>query len=598
MLVDKNTASRERGETFLDRAATEAIRELGYGKPTSNPSKPRKSNATAPENPNADLDDDDSAPDMGFDWLAANRQAVLKVRPGRQPELADSAERILVKCDGNIYQRSGLLVRVTTTQAETVHGIKRPAGNTIIVSLDTEYLLDRLNRQIGWLRFNERRRDWVPCNAPRPLASTLLARSGQWNFKPLVSVITAPTLRPDGSILDHPGYDERTGLLLVESQPFPAIPKQPDRKQGRAALDYLLTEVLSGFSFAEPYDRASALSAILTAMVRPSLRTAPMHVFSAPLKGSGKSLLADCVAMIATGRPATVMVFTADPEEQRKRVLTILMNGDQVLSLDNLEGVLSGDAFCTALTSDTFSDRLLGTQRQGTAPTCVTWLATGNNLTVGGDMTRRVVYCTIDPRCERPEERKFSRNLAEWIPANRPALAVAALTALRSYVVAGYPAQPFPPFGSFEEWSNLVRSALVWLGEADPLLSRAGIEDADPDKRKLRALLLAWYHTFKTATRTAHDLILRAEETRLNDEGVAIPVAPELLAVLNARFSDRQGKPSSERIGNFLSKCERRMECGARFLSPSSRSGVNEWYLEIFDQNSLDLELRKFLNLS
>ena len=174
-------------------------------------------------------------------------------------------------------------------------------------------------------------------------------------------MITAPTLRPDGSILDRPGYDEDTGLLFVESQPFPTIPERPDHKQGRAALDFLLQQVLSGFTFAAPHDQAAALSAILTAMVRSSLRTAPMHVFSAPLKGSGKSLLANIVGMIATGRPATTMVFTADPEEQRKRVLTILMSGDQVLCLDNLEAVLSGEAFCTALTEDTFSDRLLGT---------------------------------------------------------------------------------------------------------------------------------------------------------------------------------------------------------------------------------------------
>ena len=150
-----------------------------------------------------------------------------------------------------------------------------------------------------------------------------------------------------------------------------------------------------------------------------------------------------------------IMVFTADPEEQRKRLLTVLMSGDQVIVLDNIEGVLSGDALCTALTTDTISDRLLGTQRQGTAPTCVTWLATGNNLTVGGDMTRRVVYCTLDPQCERPEEREFSRNLPEWIPAHRPALVVAGLTALRAYIVAGKPPQPVPNLGSFEEWSNL-----------------------------------------------------------------------------------------------------------------------------------------------
>ncbi|NJM11483.1 MAG: hypothetical protein HC889_06025 [Synechococcaceae cyanobacterium SM1_2_3] len=523
---------------------------------------------------------------------------MLKVRPGQGPELADAVEMLLVKHDGNIYQRSGYLARTATSRAETVHWMKRPAGNTIIVPLDPDHAMDRIGRLVGFIKFSERKNDWVPCNAPRSLASTLLSRSGLWNFPPLVAVITAPTLRPDGSILDRPGYDAATGLLFVESEPFPPIPERPDRKQGRAALDVLLAEVLDGFSFSGPHDQAAALSAILTAMVRPSLRTAPMHTFSAPTKGSGKSLLADCVALIATGRAATVMTFTSDPDEQRKRVLTVLLNGDQVLCLDNLEGALSGDALCTALTSDQYSDRLLGTQRQGTAPTCVTWLATGNNLTVAGDMTRRVVACTIDPRCERPEEREFPRNLSEWIPQNRPALAVAALTALRSFVVAGKPPQSLRPFGSFEEWSNLVRSALVWLGEDDPLLTRAGIEDADPVKRKLRDLLLAWYDTFKTAPATAHELILRANETYRNDEGKEIFTAPDLRDVLTTHFCDRSGNLSGKHIGDFLSKYQKRMECGACFDSPGFYGARKQWQLVISDESVLESSLRNFLKPS
>lgn len=571
------------------KAAAKALAEQGYGEPAAKPSKPRNKKDKA-----ADSKD----PASGLDWLANNRFSVLKVRPGQLPELADEAEKILAAHDGNIFQRSGYLARVATTRAETVQGIKRPAGNTVIAPLDLDYLLDRLNRQIGFTKYSERKEDWVPCNAPRPLASTLLSRSGLWNFPSLVSVITAPTLRPDGSVLSRPGYDEPTGMLFVESEPFPAIPENPDRNRGRAALDYLAEEVLAGFAFAAPNGRAAALSAILTALVRPSLRTAPMHVFSAPQKGSGKTLLANCVALVATGREATAMVFTADPEEQRKRLMSVLMSGDQVLCLDNLEGVLAGDALCAALTSDSISDRLLGTQRQGTAPTCVTWLATGNNLSVGGDMTRRVVYCTIDPRCERPEEREFSRNLSEWIPAHRPALVVEGLTALRAYIAAGRPPQPIPNFGSFEDWSGLVRAALVWLGEGDPLASRADIEDADPVRRKLHDLLLVWWHTFRTEPATTHELTLLANATNASDEGDTVPENPLLRETLTAHFSDRRGDLSAKHIGDFLSKHERRTVCGARFDPAGFYGARKRWGVHVVDQPLLDDELRKFLNLS
>ena len=95
------------------------------------------------------------------------------------------------------------------------------------------------------------------------------------------------------------------------------------------------------------------------------------------------------------------------------------------------------------------------------------WIATGNNLVVAGDLTTRIVPCNLDPQVERPEEREFQRNLYDWIPANRPALIQAGLTVLRAYIVAGKPKQPIKNFARFEDWSRLVRSALVWLGSVD-----------------------------------------------------------------------------------------------------------------------------------
>jgi len=396
--------------------------------------KARKTPKTGKNRPGDAKGGDDAAT-----RLPVGRHATLEIRPGESPELADEAERVLIERDGNIYQRSGYLARLAVSKPETVHGIRRRDGTVTIVPVDADYLTDRLNRLIAWQKYSFRMSRLVTCNAPRQVASTLLSRSGAWAFKQLTGIITAPTLRPDGSIFEKPGYDEATGFLSPPAPPSPPIPESPGREDGRAALDHLIEGVLSGFDFTAAHDRAAALSGILTAAVRPSLRTAPLHAFSAPRPASGKSLLADCIALIVTGRPATNMSFTPDPDESRKRILTILLGGDQVINLDNIEGALEGDALCSVLTNETYSDRMLGTQRQGTAPTCVTWLATGNNLAVAGDMTRRVVLCALDPKTDRPEERLFSKDLYRWIPENRPALVAAALTALRAYIAAGRP---------------------------------------------------------------------------------------------------------------------------------------------------------------
>ena len=291
----------------------------------------------------------------------SQRKATLNVVAGDLPELVDEAERLLMEHELNLYQRSNKLVRAVVNQPETVHGISRPGGKTLITPVDTEYLLDRLNRHIRWQRWNPRKGAWAVCNASRLIAMTLLSRAGEWKFRPLVGVINAPTLRPDGSVIEKPGYDAKTGLLFVsQGVIFPALPEHPSREQGRAALDVLLTEVLSGFPFAEPHDRSAALSAILTGCTRPGLRTAPLHAFNAPRAATGKSLLANTVSLIVTGTGATAMTFSPEPEEMRKRILATLMQGDAVVSLDNIEGPLFSDALCTALTEETFTDRLLG----------------------------------------------------------------------------------------------------------------------------------------------------------------------------------------------------------------------------------------------
>ena len=189
-------------------------------------------------------------------------------------------------------------------------------------------------------------------------------------------------------------------------------------------------------------------------------------------------------------------------------------------------------------------------------------------------MTRRVIVCRLDPQCERPEERRFSRTLSEWIPANRPALVVAALTALRSYIVAGKPRQDIPILGGFEDWSNLVRSALIWLGEADPTTGRERLEETDPVREKLRALLLAWYVTFKTAPSMSNEAVFKANE-KVWDGDNEVLAYPALHDVLSEHFTDRRGELSSRRIGNFIKEFSQRVEHGIRFQS-GGKSGVRQ----------------------
>lgn len=512
------------------------------------------------------------------------RAVTIRCEPGTLPEMTDSAESALIKHDDNVFQRAGCLVRCCVGRAETVRGITRPGGQLIILPIDAEYLVERLNRLVRWERWDERAKEIKVCNAPRSVANALLARRGLWLAQPLVAVISAPTLRPDGSILDKTGYDAATGLMLHgNGTTFEPIPENPTRQDALDALDFIKREVLSGFPFVADHDLSSALSAILTATVRHSLRTAPLHPFSAPVMASGKSLLADVVSLVATGAPATVMSFSDDPDEMRKRTLSVLMQGDAVINLDNISGPLRSDTLCTVLTQETFTDRILGVNKTATAPTTCTWLATGNNLTIAGDMTTRVVPCMIDPGMERPEEREFKRDLTAWIPRHRSQLIKAALTVLRAYVVAGRPKQPIKNFARFEDWSGWIRSALVWLCEADPLIGRENIQDADPVRIKLRALLGAWHSVFMTAGATAKEAVYRANEVHRDAHGNEAPVCPELFEVLSDHFTDRRGEISARHIGEFLKRYAGRVESGVKFCAAGESQRAVVWRVAVVD---------------
>ena len=530
---------------------------------------------------------------------APKREGYICLRVGEYPEAVESAEQNLIEADVGIYQR-GILCRVSSDPVPTVRGISRPAGVTTIKEVTETWLLNQLDRRIEFEKWDGRSEDFKRCHAPKEIAQRLLHNAGSWKFPTLTGIITAPTLRPDGSILDQPGYDAATGLFFdPQGEQYPPIPASPTREEGQAALQRLTRDILenrcvgsddnTGFSFATPAAKSAALSALLTPLVRHTTPTAPLHLISARRAGSGKSLLADAAALLATGRTATIFDLGEDGDEQEKRMLSIFASGDLVVNLDNLEGPLGGKILCKALTAQTFSGRLLGASKIVTVPTAVAWLATGNNVVVAEDSTRRVVLCQLDPQTESPEKREFARNLLEWIPEHRPALVVAALTALRAYVAAGCPKQPLPVMGSFEDWHRLVRSALVWLGEADPLGDTDQMEDTDPTRLKLRALLSAWHQAFGSVPTTCKEVVARANATMRGEHGEEVFVDEPLRDVLLEYFADdRKGNGSlvsTRSLGKFISKNKGRIECGARLESFGDMQNAVQWRVAIVDKS-------------
>jgi len=310
------------------------------------------------------------------------------------------------------------------------------------------------------------------------------------------------------------------------------------------------------------------------------LPAAPMFLFDAPVPASGKSLLAQVVGWIATGRDPATQPYTGDNEEDRKRIISALIAGDAVVSFDNISKPLQDDTLCKVLTQPEVDDRLLGTMTNVKLPTCTTWLGTGVNLVVTGrDMVRRVQKCRIDPGMERPEERKFDYVLRDYVMERRTKLVAAALTIMRAYIAAGRPPQNIEPYGGFEEWSAMVRAPLVWLGCDDPCASRDDIEDADPETEKLASLLdaLELDDQFKAAEFTVAQVVEKARKNALDVAayGGDLTALHEAVAALCW-----EGKINPTAVGKAFAKYRGRVIDGRKLAKVGERRRALVWKVE------------------
>ncbi len=447
-----------------------------------------------------------------------------------------------------VYTQAGVLrlVRpVRLTEASSARGIRLAAGTLVQRELSFDLLGMFLNKAARFEKFDKRAEGWVPIDSP-PRVARALADAAPWPQLPMLcGVTTTPTIRPDGSLLDRAGYDATSGWLYVPGAArFPQVPARPTRDQALAALAEL-EAILDGFPFAGGAARSAAVAAIITAIVRPAMRSAPLFAISAPRPGTGKTLLATLVGLVATGASPALLTQAEKPEEERKRLLSILLDAPRVAVFDNVERPLKSDALCTILSEETWSDRILGGNTAVRVSTAITWCATGNNLVLAGDLAERALEIRLDANCAAPEEREFSVNLHELVPAKRPELVAAALTIIRAWVAAGRPVVRVPQFGRFEAWSELVRKPLVWLGRPDPCETRQLVRHSSPERDRLVGLLLAWWgvHGSKPASvRQAADH---------SDQNL-------YTALMNIAAS--RGVPDARAIGAFLRQRKDRWE--------------------------------------
>lgn len=307
--------------------------------------------------------------------------------------------------------------------------------------------------------------------------------------------------------------------------------------------------------------------------MRQALSAAPGFLVSAHTAGSGKTLLAKALAQLAGAKTPYVMANSKEEEESKKRLLALGRSATPAAIIDNVNGTFGSDSLNAWLTAETYSDRILGQSETVTVGTKLLLLITGNNVTLKGDLCRRVLTCVIDPEMEQPYTRSFPFDPEVYCKQHRLELVRATLTILKASRNAG--AKCPGGYASFELWSETVRAAVLWLsaegfGEyPDPLDVISKSYDDDPETSRLRRLLEVWHRVYDSRSMALGEIIPMPFV-----EGERIPF--EILD----EIAGEHGKINIKRLGHWIKKFSERYVGGLKFRRSSDRGGSATWMVQ------------------
>lgn len=476
---------------------------------------------------------------------------IINHDPGCLPRSIDETIDALANSNVGLVRWADSLYQIRVLSEAQNGVVSRPKGSIVLVPA-TQQLIMELGTGVAVHRKYDARLSgddkYKIINCPAPVSAGIIARGFYPEFPLLNGVVEAATLDRDGREISNPGLDPKTGLYIATDKPLPAMNGVMGRAKALKAIQ-MLKAPLRGFSFVSDADMSAALAAIMTALIRRILPSAPMFGITAPTPGTGKTLLAEVVAIIATGRRPPVMSMGSDENELAKRLNGVLLSGDSMLLIDNVTRAFGNeDVINQILSQPVMRFRPLGGSGMVSAPTNLIVMVTANNLVIIGDAKRRTVLIQMDARDERPDTREFNWDVLVETSQQREQLIRAALEITKAYFEAGKPrVDGWKPFGSFNDWDEMVRRPLMFFGEPDPIASADVLRVIDPDAGAMRLMfsqIFALQDEWIRDALTASEIISKGNAKR-DDEYIR----PDLHEALELTCG---GRIDSRRLGNWL----------------------------------------------
>ncbi len=488
--------------------------------------------------------------------------------------IVDQASEALTK-DPDLYQREGSLVTV----------VNKGSG-PVISPISRATLKERLSKVASFLVKKEEN-VWDSVKPPQDLVDALFDRK-QWpGVRLLVGLREAPFLRPDGSVCQKIGYDDKTKFILATSVGFPLIPDNPSRDQALASLASL-GDLIADFPFASEEHRSAWFALVFTLFARTAIDgPCPLWAIDANTRGSGKSRLADLAAILLSGFEAPRTIQTDNEEEMRKRALANFLDAAPFTLIDNVRGLLGGATLESVLTGTLFSDRYLGKNENVKIPALTVWACSGNNLTFTDDVSRRTLPVRLESPLENPESRTDFKipNLISFTKTSRPQLVTHVLTIWRAWYSAGSPIpKDLTCWGSFEAWSSLLLPLLDWLGLPSPMVVHEALTRNDSNKGTIYSFLAELVNV--TKRRSLKDLSVRemleaAYPTQtLSSDGYQAALAFRVtIEDLCGLPSGKQ--PSAKQLSAHLRRYKNRRIHDLKLNGNEDRNGITRWFTEV-----------------
>ncbi len=291
------------------------------------------------------------------------------------------------------------------------------------------------------------------------------------NVPELRAVVSGPVLTPDGRWLTQPGFDEQTGIY--QTYTAPVIAEHPTADEVEQAKHVLL-HLVRNFPFAAHKDRSAWLAGLLTPFVRHAFdEPVPLFLIDKNVPGIGGTLLYQITSTIATGTDQRLSFHQLNEDEASRLVTSVVQRGYQLAVFDDLYRPFGNHTLARVLSSTHWSTRLLYSQNVAIYPLLTVFWASGNNVQLTSDVSRRVLPIRLkwapSREGELPNLLGSLTNLHRYAAIGRAEYVQAVMTLVQAFIQSGAARTiEIPAWGSYSAWSNSVRKLIVWLGLPDP----------------------------------------------------------------------------------------------------------------------------------